>query len=144
MATPEILSWDDRLRGAGLRATAPRRAVLRLLASWARPATHAEVARALEPDAWDRATVYRNLCDLAEAGILTRSDMGDHVWRFELARAEEHGHESPSAHPHFVCTTCGEVSCLPDLALPVERVPVAVRTGKVEVRVHGVCDSCAA
>lgn len=135
--------WDLRLRSAGLRATASRRAVLRLLSAWARPATHAEVARALEPDAWDRATVYRNLIDLAEAGILSRTDLGDHVWRFELARPVEPGHDQPSAHPHFLCTTCGEISCLPDLPLPVERVPAAVRTGKVEVRVHGICDGCA-
>ncbi len=138
------VSWDDRLRAAGLRATAPRRAVLRLLAEWARPATHADVAKALGPDGWDRATVFRNLSDLAEAGLLTRSDMGDHVWRFELARPDLGTAEHPSAHPHFVCTTCGEVSCLPDLPLPIDRVPASVRAGRVEVRVHGVCDGCAA
>ena len=143
MAVSENASWDDRLRAVGLRATAPRRAVLRLLASWGRPATHAEVAAALAPDSWDRATVYRNLCDLAEAGLLSRSDMGDHVWRFELTREDASTHGHPSAHPHFVCTTCGVVSCMPDLALPVEHVPAAVRAGRVEVRMHGVCDGCA-
>ncbi len=144
MAVLDPVPWDTQLRSAGLRATAPRRAVLRLLSAWGRPATHADVATALAPDSWDRATVYRNLCDLAEAGILTRSDMGDHVWRFELARPVTGTPDHPSAHPHFVCTTCGVVSCMPDLALPVEHVPAAVRSGRVEVRVHGVCDGCAA
>ncbi len=140
----EPVSWDQRIRGAGLRATAPRRAVLRLLSAWARPATHAEVSEALAADSWDRATVYRNLCDLAEAGLLSRSDMGDHVWRFELSRPEASPADHPSAHPHFVCNTCGAVSCLPDLPLPIEHVPAAVRAGRVEVRVHGICDGCAA
>lgn len=144
MAVSEPASWDQHLRAAGLRATAPRRAVLRLLHEWSRPATHAEVSEALAADSWDRATVYRNLCDLADAGLVSRSDMGDHVWRFELARPVVGPDHPPSAHPHFVCNTCGKVSCLPDLPLPVEHVPAAVRTGRVEVRVHGICDACAA
>jgi Fur family ferric uptake transcriptional regulator len=107
-----------------------------------RPVSHGEVAEALGPDGLDRATVYRNLMDLVEAGILMRTDLGDHIWRFEL-RGEEHG---ASGHPHFICTDCGAVTCLPARAVklvPTRKAPRALDKGTVAVQVKGVCDACA-
>ena len=75
------------IRDAGLRVTAPRVAVMLRVEQTQGPVTHADIADALSPQGWDRATIYRNLTDLTEAGLLRRTDMGDHVWRFELAPA---------------------------------------------------------
>src|SRR3569623_908934 len=88
------------VRAVGLRATPARRAVLELLRASDTPMSHGDVADRLATQAWDRATIYRNLTDLAEAGLVRRTDVGDHVWRFE-AVSEEH---AGSAHPPFVCT----------------------------------------
>ncbi len=128
------------LRSAGLRVTASRSAVLALLRQWARPATHADVVEALEGRGWDRATLYRNLTDLTEAGLLSRHDLGDHLWRFELAQGSAHN----GAHPHFVCTACGDVACLPAVSLPSGPggLPQAVVRGLVEISVRGRCDRC--
>jgi Fur family ferric uptake transcriptional regulator len=136
--------FRQRLREAGLRATAARVAVLDALTGRAAPLSHAELVEELGQQGWDRATLYRNLTDMAEAGILRRSDMGDHLWRYELQKPEkeEHGVE---AHPHFLCTTCGEVSCLPDDVLtlqPDPRLPKALQSGTVELQVRGICDRC--
>jgi len=130
----------DAIRGAGLRATPSRVAVLGLLRSSDHAVSHGDVADRLSGEAWDRATIYRNLTDLADAGLARRTDLGDHVWRFE-AVAAGHGAES---HPHFVCTSCGTVECLPGVELSVRksRGPRAVRTRDVEVQVRGVCDGC--
>jgi Fur family ferric uptake transcriptional regulator len=109
-----------------------------------RPVTHAEVATALGKRGLDRVSVYRVLVDLARVKVLTRADMGDHVWRFGVATGErEHARE----HPHFVCETCGAVECLPDHAVRLASrgaVPRAVKAGRVEVQVKGECDACAA
>lgn len=128
------------LRDAGLRATPSRIAVLRLLRGSNHPVSHGEVAELLSAEPWDRATIYRNLTDLADAGLVRRSDLGDHVWRFEAVAA---GHGA-DAHPHFVCTACGTIECLPDveLALRRTRIPRAVRARQVEVQLRGVCDAC--
>lgn len=128
------------LREAGLRATPSRIAVLRLLRASQHPVSHGEVADLLDAEPWDRATIYRNLTDLADAGLVRRTDLGDHVWRFEAVAA---GHGA-DVHPHFVCTTCGTIECLPDveLALRRSRTPRAVRARQVEVQVRGVCDAC--
>jgi len=132
----------DELRAAvrarGLRATPSRLAVLELLRASDAPVSHADVADRLASQAWDRATIYRNLTDLAEAGLLRRTDLGDHIWRFEAVTDD-------TAHPHFVCTECGTVKCLPELELAVLRKtkgPRALRQRQVEVHVRGLCDAC--
>ena len=139
----------DELRGLvrakGLRATPSRLAVLELLRASDAPLSHGDVADQLAGEAWDRATIYRNLTDLSEAGLVRRTDVGDHVWRFEAVS----GDHDASAHPHFVCTECGTIECLPEIELAIRsrgssrsRPPRAVKQRKVEVHVRGLCDAC--
>ncbi len=130
------------LRDAGLRKTRPRLAVLQVLEGATSPLSHADVADELNDQALDRATVYRNLMALTEAGLVRRSDLGDHVWRFELVRAlAAHG----SAHPHFVCSDCGTVSCLPGVTVSLEGDGAASFSRKgVELQLRGVCAACEA
>jgi Fur family ferric uptake transcriptional regulator len=133
----------EKLRASGLRATSARAAVLRCLMDAAAPLTHADVCERLAHHGYDRATLYRNLMDLTDVGLATRSDHGDHLWRFELAGRERH---DESAHPHFVCSECGEVRCLPEDVLDlraVRGVPRALRRKKVEIQIRGVCNACA-
>ena len=81
---------------------------------------------------------------LTEAGLLRRTDMGDHVWRFELASGPEKGHES-GLHPHFVCNSCGDVTCLPDDAIEIHvgrGAPKSLKGRTVEIQVKGRCDDC--
>lgn len=132
----------ESIRNAGLRSTAPRVAVLEFLETAEAPVSHGEICEALEGTGFDRATLYRNLIDLTDAGLLTRSDLGDHVWRFALKR-EEDSHEI--AHPHFTCEGCGEVACLPGVSVRVrsgDRVPRAVASAEVRVQLRGRCDAC--
>lgn len=128
------------VRNAGLRATPSRIAVLRLLRAASSPVSHSDVVAELSSQAWDPATIYRNLTDLSDVGLARRTDVGDHVWRYEAVTG---GHQA-SAHPHFVCTECGSVECLPDLEYVVSRArtPRAVRLKRVEVQLRGPCDAC--
>lgn len=135
------------IRDRGLRATAGRVAVLALLMEHGVPMSHAEVFETLRGSQWDRTTIYRNLVDMAEVGILHRSELGDRVWRFEYL-ADEH---DPTSHPHFVCTDCGTVECLTDFNMPPTapardpkegHVPVSLLQGDVEVTFRGQCDTC--
>lgn len=141
---PEATDFKPLLRAAGLRATWPRVAVLRILETSASPLSHAEVHEKLGRADFDKATVYRNLVDLAEVGILRRSDHGDHAWRFELKKSG--AGKDDKEHPHFVCTDCGTVECLDDVEVRVtnaRKVPKSVATKKVEVKLQGLCDTCA-
>ncbi len=130
------------LRVASLRATSSRIAVLRYLQQQRSPISHAELFDGLTCQDFDRATVYRNLMDLTKAGLVSRADLGDHVWRFELAGL---GGEGDSRHPHFVCTACGDVTCLPDAGINISAglgAPRSVLKSTVDVQLSGVCDRC--
>ncbi len=119
----DIEAVQARIRGAGLRCTAARLAVMQYLMSATGPLTHAEVSEAVGPSkGFDRATIYRNLTELTEAGLVSRVELGDHVWRFELKRPG-HAHAKGEDHPHFLCTSCGEVSCLDDVDIAITPKP---------------------
>lgn len=130
------------LRKAGLRSTSARLAVLQQLQRATTPLSHAELAKQLVPTGLDRATVYRNLMDLAEAGIVARAELGDHVWRYEIRRE---GHEHDAEHPHFVCIACGEVTCLTDVDVTITPVPGSKKSAiadLTEVLLKGHCGKC--
>lgn len=130
----------QQLRAAGLRATNARVAVLRLLHGLDAPASHPEVHAAMADDGWDRATLYRNLSDLTDAGLVRKTDLGDHLWRYELAGSPRH----EDHHPHFLCTECGDVACLPDVEVPVPTGgPRSLQRGRVAIQFRGTCDACA-
>ncbi len=111
----------DLIHQAGLRATSPRVAVLRLLMASPKPLSHAEVIAAVGDDEWDQATLYRNLLKLVEANLARVASQMGGITRYE-ARADG----DPHVHPHFSCQVCGRVECLPGAKL----------AGSVEVKWH--------
>lgn len=130
----------EELHEHDLRATPARLAVLDAVRRLTSPVTHGELAQSLGSGGWDAATIYRNLMTLVDAGLVARTDHGDRRWRFEpvAARIE---HE----HPHFFCTDCGGVTCLPGVQLRVTRsaeVPRSVSAKAHDVQLRGVCDDC--
>ena len=130
----------EDLHEVGLRATPARLAVLDAVRRVASPVTHGELADQLDGSGWDSATIYRNLIALTEVGLIARTDHGDRRWRFEpVTTAVQH------EHPHFFCTDCGSVSCLPGLEVRLKKtgaLPNAARAGGLEIQLRGVCDSC--
>ena len=132
-------SLQDVLRAHGLRATPGRERVLGILRGEARPLTHAEVV-ALASSGSDQATVFRVLLDLVEVGLACRIELGDRLYRFEATNAES----GRPDHPHFVCTRCADVACLPGVELVAKRGKLRrIARQKVEIQLRGVCDDCA-
>lgn len=130
------------LRTAGLRGTTSRVAILQYLATSHTPLSHSDVAEVLVPTGFDKSTLYRCLVELADAGLLSRLDAGDHSWRFELRRPEDH---AKGEHPHFVCVDCGTVSCLQDVEVKI--APAKGSKGNsfgnvTEIFLKGTCPEC--
>jgi Fur family ferric uptake transcriptional regulator len=144
--SPTSDALREELRAVGLRATNARLLVLDAMHAVRGPVSHGELATTLADRGLDRVTVYRNLVDLTDAGLLRRTDLGDHTWRFELAATDAHDHATASdAHPHFLCDACGDVTCLPDEAVQIVAgpgTPQAIARRRFEIQIKGRCDRC--
>src|ERR1035437_8335117 len=90
----------EALRGAAVRRTAQRYAVLEYLARRLEHATAEQIFRAVnraDPRA-SRATVYNSLRSLAGAGLVREVAAAGGAARFEAVLLRHH---------HFVCERCG-------------------------------------
>jgi Fur family ferric uptake transcriptional regulator len=137
----DVADARKMLKTAGLRSTPARISVINALRRSDKPQTHAELSDKLVPLGFDKATVFRNLADLTEAELVIRTELGDHVWRFEL---RDPNHDR-SSHPHFVCMDCGMVSCIEDMPLPSQSTRQSLNIARIsEVLVKGHCGTCEA
>lgn len=87
------------------------------------------------------ATVYRNLKQLEETGIITKSPVGQSAALYELAQTDG-GH----SHHHLVCTGCGKVEDLEtDLLEDIESFVDRKKGFEVSdhrLQIFGLCRSC--
>ena len=80
---------------------------------------------------------------LEGAGLVSRVNVGDNVWRFELRDQDT---EAESEHPHFVCVECGEITCLSHVRVKLTPAPGSIKSvvNRVsEVLLKGQCTRCA-
>lgn len=128
------------LHAVNLRGMPARVAIMRAVFRRGSPISQAEVSEALGELRVDLSTICRALNDMINVGLLRRVEVGDLVWRYELATDRR----TISEHPHFYCHECGRVTCLFDfeetlLALREELVNVGTIHGLV---LRGICDVC--
>jgi Fe2+ or Zn2+ uptake regulation protein len=126
-----------RLRRHGLRATAPRLAVLAMLA---RAGGHrsadelvVELRRAGYPHA--RTTVYNALQDLTRVGLIREAPVAAGALRYEA---------DTSPHDHFVCRGCGQIRNVTVHSMteaPPELASVVVES--LDLVHRGWCERCA-
>jgi Fur family ferric uptake transcriptional regulator len=127
------------LRDRGLRMTGEREALLRAALGRRRHFTLEElVEEAVGDDGRaSRATVYRGLPILIEAGILQPVLVSDEPRRFELALGRRH-------HDHLLCRRCGRVVEFRSEAIEDLQLKVAARHGfRLTSHVHELMGDCA-
>jgi len=132
---------DEIIRGAGLRVTESRRAVLDALR--AHPHASAEdIVGAVRPqvESTSLQSVYNALNDFAVKGIVRRIEPAGHPMLFELRVGDN--------HHHLVCTGCGAVE---DVDCATGEAPCLTpshdhgfQVTTAEVTYWGVCATCAA
>lgn len=132
---------DALIRGAGLRVTATRVAVLEALRDRPHATADDVFARVSGTLAGtSKQSVYNALGDFADAGLARRIEPAGHSGTFELRVGDN--------HHHVVCLRCGridDVDCVVGSA-PCLHVPegsgFAIETA--EVTFWGVCPDCRA
>ena len=138
-------SINASLRGAGLRRTPVRLAVLDAVISSRAPLGAPDVIRRLA-DGTDSVTVYRTLNTLAEHKLLHRVRGDDGAWRYAATAPGQAAPEEHS-HAHFVCDSCGGMECLDRVPVPSDLVRSKdlgrrYDVSYAELVVHGTCPKC--
>ena len=136
MATADL---GKMLKEHGLRRTAGRVEILSVLRGSRRPMTHAEILGRLKSSHINRVSVYRALETFVEAGLVHRAFVGDRIWTFEMA-----DHCGPTqCHPHFSCSSCGNVTCMNDVSFPLAKgLPRGYTVERQQVALEGICGVC--
>ncbi len=97
----------DLVRSRGGRATPSRRILLEVLFESDEHLSAEALAAAVQERAPDvhLSTIYRNLEDLSELGVVTHTHLGHGPSTYQLASL---------AHAHFICEVCGAMIEAPD------------------------------
>ena len=135
-------NYEKLLASADLETTANRLGVLEVVGNNHFPLSAADIYATLERrSSINRVTVYRILDLLVERGVIERISTGGRAFYYGLAPNDHH-----QPHPHFYCTSCGQMDCLDPESLSVASDPLEKtfpgRIEKVEVRVDGTCKNC--
>lgn len=134
----EQVSWETRLREAGLRATRPRVLILDTLRRAGGHRSAHEVHGFLEQSntSLTRGTVYKVLSDLVAAELVMWADRGPGTALYEIA---------DEWHHHFVCRSCGDVVDIPCqvgskpcLEIEIEGADI----DEAQVIIRGRCPAC--
>lgn len=130
------------LKAANMKATPKRLAILEMLDGDSAYASPEELWKRLR-ERFDRLglpTVYRNLEELAESGVITKVIHPNRQLYYYFCRNREH-------HHHFVCLSCRKVEDLPACGLEALEREVSLKNGgKVLshiLQLNGLCGGCA-
>lgn len=126
------------LESSGLRCTPQRYDVMAFLTGHTGHPTAPEIYEAvnrLDPRS-SRATIYNNLRDLVQAGLVREVAVEGRAARFDAKSVQHH---------HFICDQCGNVEDLDWYDVPM---PAAKTIGKrvlreCELILRGLCIRCA-
>ena len=128
------------LRNAGQRVTPQRLAVLGAFATPGRHLTADGVFQRIDRSlpGMTLSTVYRTLELLRDLHIVSETDLGGGVRQYELV--------TDTPHHHLVCSRCGAICELNDVALEPLRRHIRVTAGFEPVMPHlalfGLCARC--
>jgi Fe2+ or Zn2+ uptake regulation protein len=124
----------------GLRLTPQRDVLLRALGETIGHPTADDLVKKVRKvlPTVSHATVYRNVQELARAGLIGTLERSGAAVQFEV---------NPDPHHHFMCRRCGQVwdVYLDDVAVTVNRQRSSLagfRVDRRDVQLHGLCARC--
>lgn len=139
---PEV---SKRLREHGLRPTGARRLVLALLGDKNDHLNPERIMKTLRNKGYPMsvATLYQNLNNLVEAGLLIRIKGPDGLMRFDT---------NLDPHHHLVCETCGKmIDVRINRETQLQQSPIDYQTGDslsdwhinhINIEFKGTCPDC--
>jgi Fur family peroxide stress response transcriptional regulator len=127
-------------RKKGLKLTPQRMIIFRVLSELDRHLTADEVYQKAKKDypMLSAATVYRNLEQMVNAGLLSHLSLGGIAMKYDTNLEEHH---------HFICTSCGRIHdiYLTKVTYELDKKKSSLGKAKIdapELYLHGVCEDC--
>ncbi len=137
----ELSIVEREMRRRGFRWTMQRRLIARVALLNHNHFSAEELLGMCREDVKDvsRATVYRTLTMLEQAGFVEGLDTGDGGRKFEHTLGHEH-------HDHMVCTECGRIIEFRDATLERRQQMAAAAEGfeitRHSLKLFGLCKNC--
>jgi Fur family ferric uptake transcriptional regulator len=134
-------SFEQRMRRRGLRVTAERRTILEHAFRHYGHFAADSLLRSLKRHGCgiSRATVYRTLAHLVEAGLLRRYDLGGRQAIYEPVFGRTH-------HEHLLCVRCGRMFEFVQRRIEQLQEEVCREHGFLALshtlQIHGICEQC--
>jgi Fe2+ or Zn2+ uptake regulation protein len=141
MGKMKTVDLHRAVKGIGLKATPKRIAILEILAEHSAYLGPEEIWRKLRSRfaKIGLPTVYRNLEELSEGGVIMKIIHPDRKLYYFYCRNDDH-------HHHFVCLTCRRVQDLDFCCMDeVEKRVHQALKGKIVshvLQVYGLCQEC--
>ncbi len=126
----------DFLKSKALTGTRIRKQVLALLWGNDVAMTQKELEKQL-PQHTDRVTLYRTLKMFTEKAILHKIILDGETQKYKIA-----GQFRKNDHPHFYCSKCKKIICMPQLDVDFSALPDGFRFSSARVVVEGICNHC--
>ncbi len=132
------------LEDKGVRPTANRILVARMLGRAERPASLADL-EAMLGHTVNKASIFRSLETFAAHGIVHEIEDGSRSLKYELCHSAA-GHaadgEDDDMHVHFYCEKCGRTFCLDGVGPPPVDLPDGFKARSVNYMIKGACPGC--
>jgi len=136
-----IRVYKDFLKSKGLLYTQPREIILKEAISALSHFSADELTSQMHKNGMNisRATVYRTLASMKEAGILNSVDFGHGHTHYEVKKTKKD-------HEHITCEKCNAIFEIQvdDLAKVINSAATKAKFKNIEyaIRISGVCKKC--
>ncbi len=129
----------ELLKSKSLNVTDIRRRVMMVLMQPGRALTQKELEEELEKQLGqvDRVTLYRTIRVLLGKGIIHQIPIDAQLVKYKLA-----GDHKKSDHPHFHCSCCNRLVCMPQLNIQQDMLPGGFTLQSVSLVIEGMCPQC--
>lgn len=127
------------LQKSNLKATNARKVALHFFEKESRPIDAEEILSHLRKHdlETDRATVYRILDVFYKKGIISRIELQEGKFRYELTGEDHH---------HLICEKCGKIEDISDCNISVLEKEIKKKKGflvkRHSLEFYGICQSC--
>lgn len=144
LSASDIEKFKNNLKEKGYKLTPQRRAIVdNIIKNEGSHLTTEELYDLVKKECPEigLATVYRTVQLLEDLGVVSKLDLNDGCYRYELVHEDENHH-----HHHLICSDCGKViEVQGDLLEVLEHEIESKYNFKIKnhsVKFYGICNEC--